>query len=112
MFKIDDIIGDIVLISFKNTDKLADLGINSSKGHFLIKGFDHIGIWIKHPGIFIAYKTTDNKGKPIPEKKIKREKVDGNVLVTWDNINSIMHYPNREGYDFPSEFHIDIGFKK
>ena len=22
-----------------------------------------------------------------------------------------MHYPNREGYDFPSEFDKDVGFK-
>ena len=41
-------------------------------------------------------------------KKIKNE---ATVLVTWQNIISIMHYPNREGFDYPSEFDKNIGFK-
>ena len=111
MFKTEDIIGDVVFISFKSADQLKDLGINSSAGHFLIKGFDQLGLWLEHPGVIIA-KTEDNSGKPIPSKKIQKEQIDANFLVTWDNINTIMHYPNREGYDFPSEFDIEIGFKK
>ena len=111
MFKIEDVVGDIVFISFRNFEKLKDLGINASSGHFLIKGIDHIGIWLAHPGIIIA-KTEDGSGKPIPEEKIKKEKIEANFLVTWDNINTLMHYPDREGYDFPSEFEVDIGFKK
>tara|TARA_Y100000588_G_C13963560_1_gene799790 strand:- start:207 stop:542 length:336 start_codon:yes stop_codon:yes gene_type:complete len=111
MFKTEDIIGDVVFISFKQTDQLKDLGINSSSGHYLIKGFDQLGLWLQHPGIILA-QTEDNKGKPIPSNKIKKEQIDANFLVTWDNINTIMHYPDREGYDFPSEFDIEIGFKK
>ena len=87
-----------------------DLGIESSAGHYLVKGLDHIGIWLEHPGVVLT-KTVDKDGKPIPDEKIIKEKVDANFLVTWDNIKSMMHYPNREGYDFPSEFKIDIGFK-
>ena len=79
--------------------------------YFLIKGFDQLGLWLEHPGVIIA-KTEDNSGKPIPSEQIKKEQIDANFLVTWDNINTIMHYPNREGYDFPSEFDIEIGFKK
>ena len=110
MFKTEDIIGDIVFISFTNIDEFSDIGIKKS-GHFLIKGFDQLGLWLEHPGVVIA-KTEDNSGKPIPNEQIKKEQIDANFLVTWDNINTIMHYPNREGYDFPSEFDIEIGFKK
>ena len=66
---------------------------------------------MEHPGVVIA-RTEDKDGKPIPENKIKKEKIDASFLVTWDNINSIMHYPKREGFDFPSEFDVEIGFKK
>ena len=111
MFKTEDIIGDIVFISFKSTKQLIDFGINSTTGHFLIKGYDSMGLWLEHPGIIIA-KTEDKNGKPIPENKIQKQKIIANFLVTWDNVNSIMHYPNREGYDFPSEFEVDVGFKK
>jgi len=111
MFKIDDAIGDVVLISFRNYEDLKDFGIGASAGHYLVKGIDHLGLWLEHPGIILS-KTEDKDGKPIPENDIVREKVAANFLVRWDNISSVMHYPDREGYDFPSEFDIDIGFKK
>ena len=111
MFKIEDAIGDVILISFRNSDDLKDFGINSSAGHYLVKGVDSLGLWLEHPGIILS-KTEDEDGKPIPDDKIIREKVEANFLVRWDNINSLMHYPGREGYDFPSEFDIDVGFKK
>ena len=110
MFKIEDIIGDVVFIAFRDVKRIKDLGIESSAGHYLVKGLDHIGIWLEHPGVVLT-KTIDKDGKPIPDEKIIKEKVDANFLVTWDNIKSMMHYPDREGYDFPSEFNLDIGFK-
>ena len=100
MFKIDDAIGDIVFISFRNYEELKDFGIDTSAGHYLVRGIDQLGLWLKHPGLIFTHK---NK---------KEEEVDANFLVRWDNINSIMHYPDRDGYDFPSEFTIDVGFKK
>ena len=111
MFKIEDSIGDIIYISFRDLERLKDIGINAPAGHFFIRGIDTLGIWLEHPGIILA-KTEDRDGKPIPEDQIKKEKVNANFLVTWDNINSVMHYPDREGFDFPSEFNLDIGFKK
>ena len=110
MFKVEDAIGDVVFIAFKDVDRIRDLGIESPSGHYLIKGIDHIGLWLEHPGVILA-KTLDGSGKPLPDKKIIKERVDANFLVTWDNIKSMMHYPNREGYDFPSEFNLDVGFK-
>ena len=111
MFKIEDTIGDVVLISFRKFEDLQDFGITATAGHYLIKGIDQMGLWLEHPGIILS-KTEDKNGKPIPENDIVREKVNANFLVRWDNINSIMHYPDRKGYDFPSEFDINVGFKK
>lgn len=101
MISINEIIGDIVFISFSNYERYKNIGINTSDGHYLLKGYDQLGVWLEHPGLNI----TNN------EKSAKKSRIQANFLVTWDNINTIMHYPNREGYDFPSEFSRNsIGF--
>ena len=109
MFNTEEIIGDIIYISFKDQNRYSDFGIVGN-GHFLIKGYDNIGIWVEHPNLILST-LTDEKGKPLPEHKIQKEKIDANFLITWDNVDSLMHYPNRKGFDFPSEFNIKYGFK-
>ena len=99
MFKTEDIIGDIVFISLVNEQNFQDIGITKS-GHFLVKGIDHLGLWLQHPGII-----TENQ-------EITSYIKEGIFFVMWNQINTIMHYPNREGYDFPSEFDKEIGFLK
>ena len=110
MFKSEDIIGDIVFISFNNDNYLKEIGITSPTGHYLVKGHDHLGVWLQHPGIIIK-KSKDKDGNPIPLDIQKENQIDGIFLVMWNFINTIMHYPDRDGYDFPSEFNKDIGFK-
>ena len=66
MFKIEDIIGDIVFISFRDFSKLNDFGITSNSGHYLVKGYDHFGLWVEHPNLYQT-KTEDSSGKPLPE---------------------------------------------
>ena len=76
MFKIEDTIGDVVFIAFKDVERIKDLGIESS-GHYLVKGLDHIGIWLEHPGVILA-KTVDIAwGKK--EKNWKRLRDDTTV---------------------------------
>ncbi|MDC0145642.1 hypothetical protein OAI93_03515 [bacterium] len=99
MFKTEDIIGDIVFVSLVNEQGFKSIGITKS-AHYLVKGIDHIGLWLQHPGI-----TTKNE-------EITSYIKEGVFLVMWGQINTIMHYPNREGYDFPSEFDKEIGFLK
>ena len=111
MFKSEDIIGDIVFISFNNPESFKDIGLSIEGGHFLVKGHDHLGLWLQHPGIVIK-KSEDKDGKPLPTDLQSEKRIDGVFLVMWNQINTIMHYPDREGYDFPSEFDKNIGFKK
>ncbi len=109
MFKSQDIIGDIVFISFNDKAVFKDIGLPVDGGHFLVKGFDNIGLWLAHPGIIIK-KTEDENGKPLPDNAQSEERIDGVFLVMWNQIKTIMHYPDREGYDLPSEFDKNIGF--
>jgi len=110
MFTVENIIGDIIFISLRDKSFLSALAINPETNHFKVLGQDGLGLWLEHPKLNLVY-TKDKDGKPIPKKKQKVEKIEAVFLVAWGNIDSIMHYPNREGYDFPSEFDKEIGFK-
>ena len=110
MFSIDQTIGDVVFINFNDPSFLAHLGIDQRQSHFLVKGQDNLGIWLEHPRLEFL-KSEDSNGKPLPSDMQTSLKIDATFLVHWHNISTIMHYPNREGYDFPSEFDKDVGFK-
>ena len=110
MMKIEHIVGDIVCVILRDPTMYKEINLNEKTLHLKIRGFDKMGIWVEHPGLIVIV-TEDNDGKPIPPIKQKQEKVDSSVLITWDNIASIIHYPHREGYDYPSEFDKSFGFK-
>tara|TARA_Y100000590_G_scaffold302482_1_gene341000 strand:+ start:386 stop:736 length:351 start_codon:yes stop_codon:yes gene_type:complete len=109
MFTIKDIIGDVVFVSIRDSNQLKDIGLNKDSGHFVVTGHDHMGLWLSHPNLCYV-QTEDSNGKPIPDKDRVTENIDGVFLLTWDNIKTIMHYPGREGFDFPSEFDREVGF--
>lgn len=106
----EHIVGDVVCILLRDPDSLKEINIGEQMVHLQVRGFDKMGIWVAHPGLVIV-QTEDENGKPIPPKKQVQEEIDASVLITWDNIVSIMHYPHREGFDFPSEFDKEVGFK-
>ena len=110
MFTTENIIGDIVFISFQNKSMLNHVGIDLECGHFKVLGYDHLGLWVEHPGLYVV-DNEDQDGKPLPPGKESKEKIDANIFVHWSNIKTLMHYPDRKGFDFPSEFDKDIGFK-
>ncbi len=110
MFTIENIIGDIVYISLRDTSFLTKLAISEQLSHFKVLGQDQLGLWVEHPKLTFKY-TKDSSGKDIPEGEQKVETVDAVFLIAWGNIDTVMHYPNREGFDFPSEFDKEIGFK-
>ena len=117
MFKTEDIVSDVIFISFNDPKRYADLGINANCGHFLVRGYDHIGVWVSHPG-FTESSPSDGYERNTdvvnadekPQSEIKTKIIEANFLITWDNIKVLMHYPGREGFDFPSEFERHIGF--
>jgi len=110
MMKIDKIIGDVILVTFRDPERLKDVGLNVKTGNFMVNGFDQFGLWLAHPGMFLI-EETDKSGKPLPPAKQKREQIEANFLVTWDNIQTMVHFPDREGYDFPDEFDKSMGFE-
>jgi len=108
-YTMEYIVNDIIYISFNQ--KLETIGIDETEGYFKVMGHDHIGIWLQHPGI-VKIEDVDDKGKPIPEHKRRKEVIEGVFIVTWGNVNTIMHFPNREGFDFPGVFDTaKIGFR-
>ena len=96
MFTTEKIIGDVVYISFADKERYKDIGIDKLAGHFKILGYDNIGLWVEHPYML--------------ESKSTNKKIKSNFVIKWDNVKTIMHYPGRKGYDFPSEFDKNIGF--
>ena len=110
MFTIENIIGDIVFIAFRDKAFLSSIALPEDANHFKVLGQDGLGLWLEHPHLTLVY-PRNKKGKPIPKNKQKIETIDAIFLVAWSNIETLMHYPEREGYDFPSEFDKDIGFK-
>ena len=110
MMTMEQTIGDIVLIMFREPDRYRELGVVGISSHFKIAGYDQFGIWVDHPGL-LWIQAEDENGRPLPADQQKRENIAATFLITWDNIQSLMHYPKREGYDFPSEFDKDFGFK-
>ena len=108
-YTMEFIVNDVVLITFKENYK--SIGINYSEGYFKIKGHDHLGLWLEHPGIE-QIEDVDEKGKTIPAKKRKKKIIEGVFLMLWSNIITILHFPNREGFDFPGRLDKQkIGFK-
>ena len=110
MMKLEHIVGDIVCVILREPNLYKEINLNEKTLHLKIRGYDKMGLWVEHPGLIVIV-TEDENGSPIPIEKQKQEKVDSSVLITWDNVVSIIHYPNREGYDYPSEFDKNFGFK-
>ncbi len=107
--KMDDIIGDIVYISLREIERYSPIGILESQSHFLVRGYDQFGLWVAHPGLLVIT-SEDKKGEPLKPDMIIKEEVEATFLISWDNILTIMHYPDRKGFDFPSEFQKKYGF--
>ena len=110
MFTVENIIGDIVYISFRDKSFLGSIALPEEANHFKVLGQDGLGLWLEHPNLTLVY-TRDKHGKPVPKDNQKVEELEAVFLVSWSNILTLMHYPNRDGFDFPSEFDKPIGFK-
>ena len=110
MKNLEKIVGDIIFISFKDIELFKEIGIRTTSAHYLLKGYDQMGLWLEHPGL-IYIKEKDEKGNDLPVSKHTKDNISADFMVPWGNVNTLMHYPEREGYDLPSEFDKKIGFR-
>ncbi len=104
-----DIVGDIVQVVLREPEALAAIGLNRRNVFLEVVGLDEIGLWVAHPG-YVLVKAEDKAGKPLPEPEQVRTQLEANFLLRWELISTIVHFPHREGYDFPSPFEKHIGF--
>ena len=84
MLKLDDMIGDVIFISFRDMGRMKEIGIDEQSGHFLLKGYDQIGIWLEHPGITIQHMEDEN-GLPVPANMQKSEEIAEKSAVKYRN---------------------------
>ena len=110
MVKIDNIIGDVIFLSFRDVERMQEIGITEISGHYMLKGYDQLGLWLEHPGIQIQH-MEDEKGRPLPPDQQSHDEIDAVFMVNWDNIKTMMHYPDRKGFDFPDQYRKNIGFR-
>ncbi|UCH62626.1 MAG: hypothetical protein JSU77_12675 [Fidelibacterota bacterium] len=104
-----DIVGDVVQVFLRESGEFASLGFEKPSYFLKVMGVEELGIWVAHPGYAIA-KVNDEEGKPLPADEQIHTVVDANFLIRWDQIATIVHFPDREGFDFPSPFEKHIGF--
>ena len=100
--KIEEVVGDLILIILENHEPLKKIGIDQDKIFAHVKGYDENGIWIHHPG-FQVPDLSDEKNK-------NTKSLEASILIPWVFIVSIAHFPGADGFDFPSPFEQHIGF--
>jgi len=106
---LSDIVGDVVQVILNEPGQLANLGFEKTSLFLQVVGVDEVGIWFTHPS-YTVIKVNDEEGKPLPPDEQIHTQVDANFLIRWDQIATIVHFPDREGFDFPSPFEKHIGF--
>lgn len=110
MMRMEDTVNDIVLAVLHETEMMESVGISSQDFYARVVGYDGYGIWLEHPNFEVVV-SEDERGKPLPPDQVQREQVDASVFVPWGNIATLVHFPQREGFDFPSPFKKPIGFE-
>ena len=102
MMKIEEVVGDLILLILDNHEPLAKVGIDQDKIFVQVKGYDENGMWIHHPGFQVP--AFSKKGEN------NTKKIEASILIPWVFIVSIAHFPGSDGFDFPSPFDQHIGF--
>ncbi|MBD3309364.1 hypothetical protein GF339_23405 [candidate division KSB3 bacterium] len=102
MVEIEKLINDRVMIVLANREGLNKAGINETNFYAKIVGYDRIGLWIENPE-FTTTRVRDDDGNIIPPEDRQQENYLANVLIPWNNIRSIVHFPNREGFAYEED---------
>lgn len=110
IMKIEETINDVVLVVVNEEGPLKAVGIEQKVFYSRVVGYDDFGIWFEHPN-FEVVMSEDEHGKPLPPDQVKREHFDASVYIPWGNVATLVHFPQREGFDFPSPFKRKFGFR-
>ncbi len=103
MMKIEEVVGDLILVVLDNHEPLAKIGIDQDKIFVYVNGYDENGMWIHHPNFQIPNLANQDK--------TKTKSVEASILIPWAFIVSIAHFPGEEGFDNPSPFDLKVGFE-
>jgi hypothetical protein len=96
---IDKVLNDRVMLILREIDGLRAAGVSEQNFYAKVVGRDHIGIWIENPKFEIT-RVRNEDGSIIPLEKRIREEYVANILIPWGNVRSIVHFPQRYGYDY------------
>jgi hypothetical protein len=95
---IEEIINKTVMLMVFQADGLDAAGIKDKRFYAKVVGRDSIGIWIENPKLETT-RVRDDNGTLIPPAQRQHEEHRAYVLVPWGNIRSVVHFPDREGFD-------------
>ena len=102
--KINDLVGDIVLLVLKPGRPLQGLGIRQDKTYMRLMGHDQFGLWVELPDFYMPKLQQRGAG---PEQE---QTADASALVPWDAIMSVVAFPDLKGFDYPQPNLQPIGF--
>ena len=102
MMKIEEVVGDLILLILDNHEPLKKIGIDQDRIFVKVKRYDENGMWIHHPGFQVPNLSS--------KKEKDTKKLEASILIPWVFIVSIAHFPGADGFDFPSPFEQHIGF--
>ena len=70
MMKIEDVVGDLILIVLDNHEPLKKIGIDEDKLFVQVNGYDEFGMWISHPKFSVPNVTGKGKAKTKKSRSI------------------------------------------
>jgi hypothetical protein len=102
---IDNAIDDIVLLIQRDGQPLKGLGLRDKKIYVRLKGYDSIGLWVELPDYNLPQLAHSESG---PQDEIT---ADACALIPWTAIETVVHFPDLEGFDFPKPEVDQLGFQ-
>ena len=108
MMTIAHAVNDVVLVVLKTPEILVAGGSSQEKFFTKVLGYDETGLWVQFPEFELPVRVGEDSGLWIPQSM---QQVDASVMLPWGAIATVMHFPGVDGYDKPSPFNRDIGFK-
>jgi len=104
MMNMDKAVGDIVMLVLRDGLPLKGLGIRQKKIYVRVKGHDSVGIWMELPEYQVPQLAHSSDG---PEREMTAVAC---ALAPWAVIESVVHFPDLDGFDFPSPEVDSLGF--